>query len=90
MEALNAEYGKALDPVSAAFAPQVWGEYENAGCIFHVKPKINELITVEAPENDPDGILFTVSEKASVEAAEALGEEDTGAGWLFDICKIHR
>lgn len=72
-----------LDPIHMTYPPQVWGEYENAGCIFHVKPKINELITVEAPENDPDGILFTVSETASLEA----GGYD-GAGWLFSIGKV--
>ncbi|MBQ1436138.1 MAG: hypothetical protein IIZ19_09615 [Clostridia bacterium] len=47
-----------------------------------------DLVAAEAPEADADGILFTVSEKASVEAAEARGETDIGAGWLFDIGTI--
>ena len=72
-----------LSPITVTYPPQVWGEYENAGCVFHVKPKINELITVETPANDPDGILFTVSETASLEAD---GYE--GAGWLFSIGKV--
>lgn len=72
-----------FDPIIVTYSPQVWGEYENAGCALHIKPKINSLITVEAPENDPDGILFTVSETASLEAG---GYE--GAGWLFSIGKV--
>ena len=38
---------------------------------------------METPENDPDGILFTASETASLEAG---GYE--GAGWLFSIARI--
>jgi len=72
-----------LDPIHMTYPPQVWGEYENAGYVLNIKPKINSLITVDAPENDPDGILFTVSETASLEA----GGYD-GAGWLFSIGKV--
>jgi len=72
-----------LDPISVTYPPQVWGEYENAGYVLSIKPKINRLVTVETPENDPDGILFTVSETASLEAG---GHE--GAGWLCSIGKV--
>ena len=72
-----------LDPIHMTYPPQIWGEYENAGYVLNIKPKINSLITVDAPENDPDGILFTVSETASLEA----GGYD-GAGWLFSIGKV--
>ena len=54
--------------------------YENNGIHLDIQPKFNELITVEVPVDDPDGILFTVSETASLEA----GKYD-GAGWLFSI-----
>ena len=47
-----------------------------------------ELVVAEAIEDSEDGTLFTVAEKASVEAAQALGEETDGAGWLFAVRKV--
>ena len=82
-EALYSQPAAALDPVSVQYPPQNWGEYENGGLRFEIKPKYNDLITVETPENDEKGVLFTVSETASREAG---GFE--GAGWLFSITKI--
>ncbi|MBQ9330019.1 MAG: hypothetical protein IJ221_03435 [Oscillibacter sp.] len=73
----------ALDPITVTYPPQVWGEYENGGLTFEVKPKYNDLVTVETPQNDPDGTLFTVSETASLEAG---GYE--GAGWLRSIARV--
>ena len=73
----------ALDPVTVTYPPQIWGEYENGGLTLEIQPKYNDLLTVETPQNDPDGILFTVSETASLEAG---GHE--GAGWLFSIGRI--
>ncbi|MBQ3879478.1 MAG: hypothetical protein II727_04180 [Oscillospiraceae bacterium] len=72
--------GTMLDPVYVQYPPQVWGEYENGGLSMEITPKYNNLVTVETPENDENGILFTVSETASLEAG---GYE--GAGWLFSI-----
>ena len=60
----------------------------NAGLTFSVPGDTADLLVAEAPENAEDGTLFSFSEKASVEAAKALGEEDSGAGWLFDIRKV--
>ncbi len=68
-----------LDPVTVQFPPRIWGEYENGGLTLEILPKYNDLVTVETPE---DGVLFTVSETASLEAG---GYE--GAGWLFSIGK---
>ena len=59
--------------------------YENDGFRLLVPLEYDELLLTETPENNPDGILFDVSEKASVEAAEAMGSEDYGPGWLFSI-----
>lgn len=83
MEALNAEYGKALDPVSAAFAPQVWGEYENGGLRLEIQPKVAPQVTVETPADDEGGVLFSVFETASREA-----DGTDGAGWLLSIGKV--
>jgi len=83
MEDLLSQDGEALDPVSVQYPPQVWGEYENGGLFLEIQPKYNDLITVETPRDDEKGVLFTVSETASLEA----GKHD-GAGWLFSIGKI--
>ena len=72
--------GMALDPVTVQYPPQVWGEYDNGGLHLEIKPKYNDLITVETPADDADGILFDVSETASLEAGN-----HAGAGWLFSI-----
>ena len=58
--------------------------YENDGLKLTIPPEYDELVTVEI---DPPGALFGVTEKASVEAAKAQGEDYEGAGWLFDIAK---
>ena len=37
--------------------------------------------------DEPD-LLFSVYEKASVEAAARMGAENTGEGWLFGIARV--
>ena len=54
--------------------------YHNGGFTLEIEPRYNELVTVETPENDERGILFTVSETASLETGRF-----EGAGWLFSI-----
>ena len=83
MESMDFEKSEPLAPVTVAYPPQVWGEYENGGLSMEIQPKYNDLITVETPKNDPNGILFSVSETASLEA----GGYD-GAGWLFSIGNV--
>ena len=68
-----------LKPVS----PQRPGAYENAGLRLELKPEYDELVTVETPADDENGVLFTVSETASLEAGGFAG-----AGWLFSVAKI--
>ena len=82
-DGLNGVKTVTLEPVSITYPPQLWGEYENGGYTLEIKPKYNALVTVETPENDENGILFAVSETASLEAG---GYE--GAGWLFSIGKV--
>ncbi len=82
-DALDPNALTALDPISVSYPPQLWGTYSNGGIKLEIKPKINELVAVEVPENDAQGLLFSVTEKASREAADY-----DGAGWLFSIAKI--
>ena len=77
--------GESLDVNGAALrsdgkAAQI---YENGGMKLTVPLEYDELLVIETPRNNPSGILFSVSEKASVEAAKAQGYEN--AGWLFSI-----
>lgn len=73
----------AVEPVSVTYPAREWGEYENGGLRLEIQPKYNELITVETPRNDADGILFSIAETASAEA----GGYD-GAGELLRIAKV--
>ena len=45
-------------------------------------------MTVETPEKNEYGELFSVSETASIKAAEATGQYTAGAGWLFSISRV--
>ena len=56
--------------------------YTNGGMKLTIPEEYAALLLVETPENDADGILFAVAEKASVEAA---GGDGYGAGELFRI-----
>ena len=53
-----------------------------------IPAEYTDLLIAEATEAAEDGTLFTVAEKASVEAAAAQGETAEGAGWLFAIGRI--
>ncbi|ORT99314.1 hypothetical protein D081_2043 [Anaerovibrio sp. JC8] len=48
----------------------------------------NQLLVSTKPHRNES--LFSVSEKASLEAAKAQHQEYEGAGWLFDIAKISK
>ena len=63
--------------------------YENEGMKMTVPGEFADKVIVTIPESKEDGVLFTVSEKASVDAAVAMGEsENDGYGWLFAIGKL--
>ena len=78
MESMNSESGTPLDPITVTYPPQIWGEYESGGLSLSIQPRYNGLVTVET--GGADGMLFSVSETASLEAG---GFE--GAGWLFGV-----
>ena len=79
--------GESLDANGVALRPD--GEaaqiYENGGLKLLIPLEYNDLLLIETPQNDPNGVLFSVSEKASIEAAKAQGNEYDGIGWLFSI-----
>ena len=62
---------------------------ENGGVQITIPEEYMDLLVIEMPKDDPGGVLFTVSEKASIEAEKARGHENTeGAGWLFTIVRV--
>lgn len=62
--------------------------YENDGLKLMIPLEYDELLITETPQDDAEAQLFSVSEKASVEAAKATGMDFDGAGWLFSIERI--
>ncbi len=62
--------------------------YQHSGMRLFLPMEYDGLLLTETPRKSGDGRLFTVSEKASVEAAEAMGTSPEGAGWLFDIAWV--
>lgn len=61
---------------------------ENEGMKLLIPLEYEPLLTVKTPTNDPDGVLFSVYETASIEADRAQGSTVEGAGWLFDIARV--
>ena len=60
---------------------------ESKGLVFEIPGAYRDLLTVQTEDLDED-TLIRVSETASIEAAQASGEEYEGAGWLFDIVRV--
>lgn len=61
---------------------------ENGGCKLRIPAAYADLVVVETENAEIPDELFSVSEKASIEAAKALHPDYVdGAGWLFDIRK---
>ena len=60
--------------------------YENGGLKLNVPADLADKVIVNTLQDNEDNVLFTVHEKASVEAQKALGvDDDDHAGWLFSI-----
>ena len=62
--------------------------YENNGLKLMIPLEYDTLLQTDVPEGSEDGVLFRVTEKASVEAAKAQGTDAEGPGWLFSIGKV--
>ncbi len=62
--------------------------YENDGMKLLIPLEFEAFLLVETPQDSGKDLLFSVSEKASLEAAKASGYTGDGAGWLFGIGRI--
>ena len=68
-----------------ASSPPEGAVFENQGRKLRVPAEYADLVIVKTDEPD---LLFSVYEKASVEAAARSGGENTGEGWLFGISRV--
>ena len=59
---------------------------DKQGIKFEIPETISDLVTVE--DGVDENTILAVYENASVEAAQALGEENEGAGFIFSISTI--
>ena len=57
------------------------------GIRFEIPEEISDLVTVETEGLD-ENELVSVYETASIEAAEAMGKDYDGAGWIFSIVTV--
>lgn len=57
------------------------------GIKFEIPEEIRDLVTVRT-EGLEDGELVSVYETASIDAAQALGKDYPGAGWIFSIATV--
>lgn len=62
--------------------------FSNGGLDLSIPEELVDRLVIETPENSERGFLFTVSEKASIEAAKENGETWEGAGRLFSIGRV--
>ncbi|MBQ9720836.1 MAG: hypothetical protein IJV64_09105 [Oscillospiraceae bacterium] len=72
---------------SAAPAGETGKVYTHDGLKLTIPTEYTDLLVVNTERDD---VLFSVSEKASIEAANAMGEDTQGAGWLFSISAVSK
>ncbi|MBQ8934018.1 MAG: hypothetical protein IJ061_07015 [Lachnospiraceae bacterium] len=75
--------GETTAETAEAFAVEL-----SNGMKLSIPEKYKDLLVIDTPDNSPEGVLISVSEKASIEAAAKTSSETDGAGWLFGISCI--
>ena len=71
-----------------AYAQMDQYSYENDGMTLLIPKDYDKLLVTERIVDQKNGMLFSVSEKASIEAAKHLPYDMHGAGWLFAIGRV--
>ncbi|MBQ9614910.1 MAG: hypothetical protein IJR38_01055 [Selenomonadaceae bacterium] len=82
-------YGAAISDRSSVAGQtdlQAVRRYEHNGLRLSIPREYDKLLVVDMPKDS--GMLFRVSEKASILADKAQGGSGEGAGWLFGIGTI--
>lgn len=60
----------------------------NEGMTLTIPEEYKDLLLISYPKSGPDGIIFVITEKASVQAARDQGMDAAGIGWLFSIGSV--
>ena len=63
-------------------------QYENGGFRLLIPKTYDDLLVTEIVKDRKDGVLYRVSEKASIDAAKHLSYGTRGAGWIFSIGRV--
>lgn len=63
-------------------------QYENGGLRLLIPKAYDDLLVTEIVKDRKDGVLYRVSEKASIDAARHLSYGTRGAGWIFSIGRV--
>ena len=80
--------GQGADTAQISEREATCFQYENGGFRLLIPKAYDDLLETEIVKDRKNGVLYRVSEKASVEAAKKLAYDSRGAGWLFSIGKI--
>ena len=80
---------KAEESTGAKETEAAAQDEKHEGMKLEIPAEYQDLLITQTFPNDPEKPLFTVSEKASVEAGKANGyDEEAGPGWLFSIERV--
>ncbi len=83
-----AESGQSTGTAQISEREAACCQYENGGLRLLVPKAYDDLLVTEIVKDRTGGLLYRVSEKASIEAAKKLPYDSRGAGWLFSIGQI--
>ena len=83
-----AEDGQAADAAVIREKEATCYQYENGGFRLFVPKDYDDLLVTEIIKDRTGGLLYRVSEKASIEAVKNLPYDTRGAGWIFSIGQI--
>ena len=71
--------------MACAYAQTDQRQYKNGDMVLLIPKAYDDLLTTEIEKERIGGVLFQVSEKASIDAVKHLPNDTRGAGWLFSI-----
>ena len=74
--------------MTCAYAQTDQQQYKNGDMTLLIPEAYDKLLTAEIEKDRIGGVLFRVSEKASIDAAKHLSYNTRGAGWIFSIGRV--
>ena len=80
--------GQGTDTAQISEREATCFQYENGGFRLLIPKAYDDLLATEIVKDRKDGVLYRVSEKASIDAAKHLSYGTRGAGWIFSIGRV--